>query len=91
MTDIEWMEKRVYDLRAQLRDAEEELLNARYDASPVKLGDIVINKKDRAEYRVCCVKFFLGAPWIKGNPRKKDGSFGVAVRFIGDAYELKSE
>lgn len=52
MADIEWLQKRVADLSAQLRDAEAELTEARLAACPVKIGDIVTSTRTGVRYLV---------------------------------------
>jgi hypothetical protein len=51
----------------------------------VQIGEIVIFKGEK--YRVCEVKpGGYGKDWAKGNPLKKDGTFGVAVRAMYDGW-----
>jgi len=56
----------------------------------VKVGSIVIYKNN--EYRVCRIEpHFYGEitkPWIIANPKKKDGTFGVAERNLYEYWEL---
>lgn len=56
----------------------------------VRIGSII---KDRngVVYRVIEVSTrFDGKPWLVGNPKKKDGSFGIAQRNIYSDWELVS-
>ena len=88
MPTIDELKTTVSRLRNELYAAEKDLLAALLQASPVKIGDTIISKRDRQEYRVCAIEFFLGKPWLKGNPKRKDGTFGTAIRYIGDNFEM---
>lgn len=81
MDKIKELEKRVEKLEAELKEANTLLYRARIEASPVKVGDVVIYKGN--EYLVTSVDPKWGdtvKPWLTGNPRKADGTFGKAVR-----------
>lgn len=81
MDKIKELEKRVGELEDELREANSLLYKARVEACPVKVGDVVIYKGN--EYRVTSVDPKWGnivKPWLTGNPRKADGTFGNAVR-----------
>ncbi len=91
MADIEWLKKRVDDLGAQLRDARNELRQALLDASPVKIGDTVIAKRDGKKYRVIDLDPTWNPPWVVGNQTRTDGSFGTARRNLFSDYTVESE
>ena len=56
----------------------------------VRIGSVVKDKKG-IEYKVTCVKTnFSGKPWLEGNPKKKDGTFGIAHRNIYGNWTLIS-
>lgn len=56
----------------------------------VEVGTIVV-KKDGSEYRVTKVDVrWVDRPWLEGNPRKKDGTFGTAIRNLYDDWVVKS-
>jgi len=86
MTDeIKALEKRVAELEKQLRDAQDLLRKAKLEACVVKVGDIVVNTKDGTEHRVTEVDVRwndLSRPWVYGNPKKKDGTWGTARRAL---------
>lgn len=80
-------------LRKELRAAvagicaqEAKIAEIRYG---VKVGSIIRDRKGK-EHRVIRVdgRWASGRPWLEGNPRKKDGSFGVAVRHIYGDWQL---
>ena len=56
----------------------------------VRIGSIV---KDRSgvEHKVTHVSVkYSGKPWLEGNPKKKDGTFGTARRNIYGDWQLVS-
>ena len=69
---------------------EEQLLEAK-NKYGVEIGAIV---KDRSgkEYRITKVdvRSWDGFPWLEGNPRKKDGTFGKARRCLYNSWEVVS-
>lgn len=91
MADIEWLEKRVRDIRASLRDAEAELQKAKLDACPVKIGDIVVATRNGKRHRIIDVDVRWNKPWVTANPMKADGTFGTARRQLFDHYTIESE
>lgn len=54
----------------------------------VKIGSIVTWKGN--EYRVTDIKDGYRKPWLLGNPKKKDGAFGISIRHLYNNWELKS-
>jgi hypothetical protein len=84
------LKARVGDLRRQLAEAEERLRVAQIEESGVVIGQIVISKG--AEYRVCEINArWADKPWLKGNPRKADGTFGKAQRALYGDWIAQSE
>jgi hypothetical protein len=89
MSAIEDLERKVQGLRARLSAAEESLRKARLAAAPVKRGDIVRGTRDGKLYRVAAVDVrWTPKPWVDGNPERKDGTFGTAVRHIYGDWEV---
>lgn len=73
------IESRIANLRQQLKRQEEMLTAAKMKRADVQIGEIVIFKGEK--HRVCEVKpGGYGKDWAKGNPVKKDGTFGTAMR-----------
>ena len=76
--------------RAELRSAQQALLDFDMKAAGIAVGDIV--EKSGHRFRVSSV-----APWsfdggkpslsLHGNPQKKDGSWGIANRYIGTNWK----
>jgi hypothetical protein len=86
---IDDLERKVESLRAQLRDAEGKLRNARLAVAPVKVGD-VLSTNDYPEARVCRVTPEYGSYTIVVNPRRKDGEWGTSERYVYGRYEVVS-
>jgi hypothetical protein len=89
MSTIDDLERKVESLRAQLRDAEGKLRNARLAVAPVKVGD-VIRTKDYPQARVCHVTPEYGSYTIVVNLRRKDGKWGTSERYVYGRYEVVS-
>jgi hypothetical protein len=55
----------------------------------IRVGSVVVVKG--ADYRVTKVDVRWGRdkPWLEGNPRKKDGTFGSRKRNLYSDWELK--
>lgn len=85
--EIDALKSRVGDLRRQLREAEKRLLKAEIAAAPVKIGDVVTYRG--TEHRVVeVIPQSWGEPWVKGNPKKKDGTWGTALRSLYKDWKL---
>ena len=82
MSTIEDLERKVKRLRDQLRAAEISWADALIDAHPVKVGNVIRDRRGD-EYRVVSVH---GSRWgrleMRGNPRKKNGEWSKAERII---------
>jgi len=55
----------------------------------VTVGSVVTGR-DGMEYRVTSISPFWGTPWLKGNPRKKDGTWGNAERKLYGDWKVSS-
>lgn len=85
MSTIEDLTRKVQSLRDQLKAASESLIAAKEAACPVKRGDLVLCKG--IEYRITHIRFHSwdnpeDKPWLMGNPKRKDGTFGTAERHL---------
>lgn len=89
MDNIELIEKRVNDIRADLRAAEAELREAKLSACPVKIGDIVTSTRTGVKHRVTEIDVRFREPWVTGNPLKKDGTFGIAKRCLYSNFTVE--
>lgn len=81
MTDLAALMKRWNEADREAREAKAAYLNAVVEAAPFHVGDVVLSRG--MEYRICEVEPLGrggGACWYSGNPRKKDGTWGAAVR-----------
>ena len=87
------------ELEAQEKALQEQLRNIRQEIETVKLqeveaefgvkvGSIVLYKG--VEHKVVAVSpmSWGGSPWLSGNPKKKDGSFGTAARNLYSNWTL---
>lgn len=99
MTDIELTKLALDKARKALEEAEKATSVARmlvenmertliYEMYSVKDGTIVLS--NGKEYQVCGITtFFPGKkPWLKGHPKRKNGTFSSSVQYIYD-WELK--
>jgi hypothetical protein len=79
----------IANLRNQLFELEAALSLERMKRAGVKVGDIVTRRGE--DYRVCEVEppSMSGKAWVRGNPRKKDGTFGTAVRALYSDWTMK--
>jgi hypothetical protein len=77
----EAIQARIYELREEIRTQEKLLEAEKQKRASVKPGDFVISKGQT--YRVVEVQVFnYGKDWVKANPKKRDGTFGTAVRHL---------
>jgi hypothetical protein len=79
----------IANLRAKLRAKEQELYDERVRKTGVKVGDIVVCKGE--QYRVCSIEPMSFGAWVSGNPRKKNGEFGNAVRNLYANWTLANQ
>lgn len=87
--EIAVLEAKVKALRAELADYIGLLHNARIAAAGVSLGDIVLSGGKR--YRVSSIDPEWSKAWLKGNPERKDGTFGVAERLLFENWERAAQ
>lgn len=85
-SEIAVLEAKVKTLRAELADYSNLLRDARVAASGVSLGDIVVSRGKR--YRVTSVEPHSFGTWLKGNPERKDGTFGTAERHLFEDWKI---
>jgi hypothetical protein len=83
--EIAMLEAKVKSLRAELDDYTNLLHNAKVAAAGVSLGDVVVSKGKR--YRVSSIDPSWDKAWVKGNPERKDGTFGTAERHLFENWE----
>lgn len=83
--EISDLKSRVGDLERQLHDAKQRLLAAQIAACSVKIGDVV--KYRGVEHRVTAINPGFCKEWLSGNPRKKNGEWGTAVRNLYSDWE----
>ena len=101
-TEQKSLEDQIKDAEAREHDLCEELNAVRKDIEKLKqalayrnynvtVGSIVFVGKDVfkvVEIRPC---YFGKKPWCKGNPKRKDGTFGTAIRNLCADWELSPE
>lgn len=80
MRDVMVLQANVDRLTIELTEAKERLTRAKIDASGIAIGDVV--EKNGKHYRVCEIDVEWTTPWVKGNLRLKDGSWGVGVHNV---------
>jgi hypothetical protein len=91
-TSIEELERRVVAAQTALRSAKQELDTARVAACGVSVGQVVKHKKTGILYRVVGIDTsWKHKPWLRGNPKKVDGTWGASVRHIYDDWEAVEE
>ena len=76
--EIAGLKAKVEALRAELARYEMLLHEARAAATGVSVGDVVVSNGRR--YRVSDVEPHRFGVWLKGNPERKDGTFGRSKR-----------
>lgn len=79
MDKIKELEACERSLREELADVRKRLHDAKVAESGVAVGDIV-RRKDGVIGRVCRVDATFTTAWVTVNPKKKDGTFGIAER-----------
>lgn len=75
--DIMVIRKRLHVLQAELREAKEAEAIKRHG---VAVGDIVMYRGKR--HRVTVLEPSISSLWLRGNPERKDGTFGTAERYL---------
>ena len=90
LVDLLYQEEQLRNKLSKVTAAirEEQLLEAK-NKYGVEIGGIV---KDRKGKEYCITKVDVQSwgspPWLEGNPRKKDGTFGTAHRLLFNGWEV---
>ena len=89
---LEQLEAQEKDLLAKLnavrKSITEEKTRLAEHEFGVRVGSIVKDHKG-VEYKVTQVDTrYGGSPWLVGNPKKKDGTFGIAQRKLYSGWTL---
>lgn len=80
------IESRIANLRTEINRQEQLLEAEKMKRADVQIGEVVLFKGEK--HRVCEVKpGGYGKDWVKANPAKKDGTFGIAVRRLYSYWE----
>jgi hypothetical protein len=80
------LEELMLEKRAERRKLQLEAIKLEFR---VIVGSIVTGR-DGLEYRVTSIYPSWKTPWIKGNPRKKDGTWGNAERHLYGDWKISS-
>lgn len=91
---LKQLEQQEKELLAQLDTVREAITKEKLRISEqefgVRVGSIVKDRKG-VEHKVTLVNAkYSGRPWLEGNPKKKDGTFGTARRNIYSDWTLVS-
>lgn len=78
--------KRLHVLQAELHAAKEAEAIKRYG---VAVGDIVMYRGKR--HRVTVLEPSISSLWLRGNPERKDGTFGTADRHLYNGWTKIAE
>lgn len=90
LKELEQQEKEILEQLQVVRKAiHEEKLRLTEQQFGVRVGSIVKDRKG-VEHKVTKVNPSYGKPWLEGNPKKKDGTFGIAQRNIYSDWDLVS-
>jgi hypothetical protein len=85
-TDIDVLRDRVEKLTKLLAGAKAMLKAAEIAQCDIKIGDLV--HFSGVQFRVCDIQPQLsGKPWVVGNPRRQDGTFGTGRRLLYSSWE----
>ena len=88
------LEKRKEELEKEIDDIENTIHRIRLvkieEDFGIKVGSIVFGG-DGKEYRVTEIdpNWYADRPWLRGNPRRKDGTFGISNRHLFDNWSIK--
>lgn len=90
---LEESQKELDDLRVQMSTLESERHNLKLKIAELEYGvtvGCVVVDLEGAEFQVTRVDVRpTRRPWIEGNPKKKDGTWGTAKRNLYDNWQLK--
>lgn len=82
------LDRRELELREALRAVIDERRQVICDAAGISIGSIVKSASGE-QYRVAEIKIWRsGKPSVAGNPKRKDGTFGTAIRNLYDNWEV---
>lgn len=84
---IEFWEAEVNRLRSELATAKDRLDEARVKASGVSVGQIVMHNGKEHRVTEIDASWARAKPWLYGNPKKADGTFGTARRSLYSDWE----
>lgn len=89
--NIEQSQSRIALLSHQIREEEEKVRNAQREIARIKYGVTVgsIVEHRGIQHRVTSIdaRWGDGKPWLEGNPMKKNGTFGIAIRHLYSDWE----
>jgi len=90
------LDAKARDLRDQLsvvnKAIHDEKMRVVTEASGVTVGSVVVYQgKDHKVTKVDVRWGYNEKPWLEGNPRRKDGTFGTAHRNLYSDWELAGE
>lgn len=92
MRSLAEMERERELLELRLNELKQQIRSAKLGEAQMKYGvfiGCVVKDKGGKEYKVTNIKTWVdGKPWVSGNPRKKDGTFGIAHRNLYTDWEL---
>lgn len=81
---------RIANLKQELARQNDLLEAERLKRAGVAIGDVVLRKGER--FRVAEIEVHdWGKAWVKGNPTKKDGTFGTALRSLFSYWEKEEQ
>jgi hypothetical protein len=83
--EIKVLQDKICGLEKQVKGARRELLEAKCRNVGLAIGDIVVRAGQR--YRVVDIDPMFTKPWVSGNPKRKNGTFGTSVRHLYDNWE----
>lgn len=86
--ELERLKGEVERVKGEIQREEEHLVRVRFG---VVKGTIVVDGRG-CKYRVVGIELgWRDTPWLSGNPQKKDGSFGTAVRHLYTDWKLAND
>ncbi len=92
-SQIDQCEKEENRLDELLLEKRAERRQLQLEAVEMEFGVIagsIVKGRDGLEYRVTSISLSCKKPWIKGNPRKKDGTWSNAERHLYGDWEFYS-
>jgi len=90
-TVIEELERKVEQIEIELAKAKTDLWEALLEKAKkvygIDYGTIVMSRNE--EYKVVSIDVRWDKPWLKGYGKKKDSTWGKALRSLYDDWEIK--